>query len=133
MFLIPNIINSDVLGFFADFDKVPLAVTDFEELCIATVLNRSGENTTACEVLVPFLQLVAENDRNDWRGSIEARLLHLSFGIQKDCGRIVTRKLEGDIGRQLTVPIRRNSCRLAIKRVDPPTLGTLNICVGECD
>jgi hypothetical protein len=99
MFLIPNMIDSDVLGFLTDFDEVPFAVTDFEELCIATVLNRSGENTTACEVLVPFLQLVAENDRSNWRGSIEARLLHLCFGIQKDCGRIVTRKLESNIGR----------------------------------
>jgi len=98
IFLIPNIINFDVLGFLADFDEVPLGVTDFEELRIATVLNRSGENTSACKVLVSFLQLLAEDDRSDWRVSIEARLFHLCFGIQKDCGCIVTRKLEGDIG-----------------------------------
>jgi len=78
---------SDVLRFLAGFDEVPLAVTDFEELSIAAVLNRSGENASICEVLVTFLELVAENDRSDWRGSIESRLLHLCFGIQEDSGR----------------------------------------------
>ena len=55
MLLIPNTIRSDVLGLLADFGDVPLGVADFEELRIATVLNRSGENTTICELLVPFL------------------------------------------------------------------------------
>jgi len=44
-----------VLGFLADFDDVSLAVADFEELRIATVLNWTGKNTTICELLVPFL------------------------------------------------------------------------------
>ncbi len=116
-----------LLGFLADFDDVTLTVTDLEELRIASVLNRSGENAPICELLVSFLQLVTENDRSDWRGPIEARLLHFCFGIQKDCGRLVTRKLQGNIGRKRTVPIRRNSCHFAIKRVDPQTLGTLDI------
>ena len=81
------------LGLLADLNDVSLAVADFEELCIATVLNWAGENTPICELLMPFFKLVTENDRSEWRGPIEARLLHLRFGIQEDCGRIVTRKL----------------------------------------
>jgi len=48
-------IHCDVLGFLADFDDVPLAVADFEKLGIATVLDRSGENSTIRELLVSFL------------------------------------------------------------------------------
>jgi len=33
------------LRFFADFDAVPLNVADFEELHVATVLDRPSENT----------------------------------------------------------------------------------------
>jgi hypothetical protein len=55
MLLVSDTIYSDVLRFFADLDDVSLAVADFEELSIATVLNRSRENATICEVLVAFL------------------------------------------------------------------------------
>jgi hypothetical protein len=36
----------DVLALLADLDEISLAVSDFEELHIATVLNRPGENAT---------------------------------------------------------------------------------------
>jgi hypothetical protein len=133
MFLIPDTVYTDVLRFLADLHEVPLAVTDFEELCIATFLNRSRENATIREMLVTFLQLGAENDRGDWRWSIESCPLHFCLGIQEDCGDIVTRKLQGNIGRERTVPVRRDSCYLAFEGVDPPASGALNICVAECD
>jgi len=55
MFLVSDTIYSDVLRFFTDLDDMSLAVADFEELSIATVLNWSGENAMICKVLVPFL------------------------------------------------------------------------------
>ena len=55
--------SSLFLSFLADLDKVALGVANFKELRIAAILNRPGENTVTSEMVMPFLQLAAENNR----------------------------------------------------------------------
>jgi hypothetical protein len=60
-------------------------------------------------------------------GSIVTSLLHLRLRIQKDCGRVVARKLQSHVRRKWAVPIRWYFSYSATKRLDPPALGTFDI------
>ena len=72
------------LGFFTNFNEVPFAVTDFEELHIAPILDRAGEDPTAGKLFLGFLQLVTEDNGRNQRGPVEARALHLVLRTQQD-------------------------------------------------
>jgi hypothetical protein len=43
------------LRFFADFDDVPFDVAQFEDLCVATVLEWSNENAATGKLFARFL------------------------------------------------------------------------------
>lgn len=48
-------LHTTVLRLPTDLDNITLDVADFEELGVATILNRPGEHAMALELLVPFL------------------------------------------------------------------------------